>query len=374
MKQSSGENMITKKQRVALAGKGIAFLIAFNSLAVCAQEEEQPPVSSGTTIYGRIDLSVDRVTAGKNSNVTYGGPGAKVIRMTDNTSRLGFVGEEDLGGGTVALYGLELGINGDDGTFVSPNFRFSYVGLKGGWGTFNMGRLDSSVPTGSPLYSQLAKNLRWIIHDAGATAIGTRVLNGSNRISNAMTYKSPEFGGVNIATRINFAGPEVGTTSTNTNLKGESDFKQYQLAVNYVNGQFSGGLGVGSDSKNGGFLANDFKGKSQAVVTYDFLKIRPYLAVGQEKFNAVSTTRENVNFWLAGATAGLGAQGRMTLNYMNRDVQVDKAGVLKKLQAEYSYLLSKRSTLYVYMDRDTTNSNRIDSTAKAIGVGMMHKF
>jgi predicted porin len=59
---------------------------------------------------------------------------------------------------------------------------------------------------------------------------------------------------------------------------------------------------------------------------------------------------------------------------MNRDVQVDKAGVLKKLQAEYSYLLSKRSTLYVYMDRDTTNSNRIDSTAKAIGVGMMHKF
>ena len=62
------------------------------------------------------------------------------------------------------------------------------------------------------------------------------------------------------------------------------------------------------------------------------------------------------------------------MNYMNRDVQTDKAGVLKKLQAEYSYSLSKRSTLYVYVDRDTTNSNRIDSVAKTIGLGMMHKF
>jgi len=367
--------MPTKQQTSTLLARGIALFIASTSLAAYAQKDDRPTSSgSSATIYGRIDLSIDNVTAGKNSNVGYGGPGATVVRMTDNTSRLGFTGVEDLGGGAAALYGLELGINADDGTLVSPNFRFSYVGLKGGWGTFNVGRLDSSVPTGSPLYSQLAKNLRWIIHDAGATAIGTRVLNGSNRISNAMTYKSPDFGGFNFATRINFAGPEVGTTSTNANLKGESDFKQYQFAMNYVNGRFSGGVGVGSDSKNGGFLANDLKGKLQGVMTYDFSTIRPYLAVGQDKYNATATARETVNFWLAGATAPLGGQGRVTMNYMNRDVQTDKAGVLKKLQAEYSYSLSKRSTLYVYVDRDTTNSNRIDSVAKTIGLGMMHKF
>lgn len=366
--------MIIERMTSALLASGATLLVATTSFSAFAQEDERPASNgSSTTVYGRMDLSVDRVTAGKNSNVGYGGPGATVVRMTDNTSRLGFAGVEDLGGGSAAVYGLELGINGDDGTLVSPNFRYTYVGLTGGWGTFNMGRLDSSVPTGSPLYSQLAKNLRWIIHDAGATAIGTRVLNGNNRVSNAMTYKSPDFGGFNFATRMNYAGPDVGTTSSNPNLKGEADFKQYQLAINYVNGRFSGGVGLGSDSKNGGFLANDFKGKSQAVITYEFPAIRPYLAVGQDKYNATATTRETVNFWLAGATAPLG-QGRVTVNYMNRDVQTDKAGVLKKLQAEYSYLLSKRSTLYVYMDRDTTNSNRVDSIANTIGLGMMHRF
>ena len=47
-----------------------------------------------------------------------------------------------------ARYGMELGINADDGSLVTPNFRYSYVGLRGDWGTFNMGRLDSSAPTG----------------------------------------------------------------------------------------------------------------------------------------------------------------------------------------------------------------------------------
>ena len=339
-----------------------------------SQEGDGPAKpQAGTTLYGRIDLSVDNVSAGKNANVGYGAPGATVTKMTDNTSRLGVRGREDLGGGVAALYGMELGINADDGSLVSPNFRYSFVGLTGSWGTFNMGRLDSSVPTGSPLYSQFAKNLRWIIHDAGATAIGTRVLNGNNRVSNAMTYKSPDFGGFNIATRVNFAGPDAGVTTTNTNLKSEADFKQYQFALNYAQGKLAGGLGIASDSKKGGFLANDFKGKTQGVITYDFSVIRPYLAMGQDKYNATATTRNKVNFWLVGATAPVG-QGRVTANYMNRAVQTDVAGTLKKFQAEYSYFLSKRSTLYVYVDRDTTNSNRADSVANTVGLGVMHQF
>lgn len=352
----------------------LALVVASVPIVGMAQDEAAPAGKRGETVlYGRIDLSVDSVKAGLNSNVGYGGPGATVMRMTDNTSRLGVRGTEDLGGGLAALYGVELGINADDGSLVSPNFRYSFVGLSGGWGTFNMGRLDSSVPTGSPLYSQLAKNLRWIIHDAGATAIGTRVLNGNNRVSNAMTYKSPDFGGFNIAARANLAGPDVGVTSTNANLKGEADFRQYQLALNYAQGKLSGGVGIAADSKKGGFLTNDFKGKSQGVITYDFSVIRPYLAVGQDKYNATSTSRENVNFWLVGATAPVG-QGRITANYMSRAVQTDKSGYLKKFQAEYSYFLSKRSTLYVYVDRDTTNTNRRDSVANTLGLGVMHQF
>ncbi len=324
-------------------------------------------------IYGRIDVSLDKTHAQVNSNASYGKPGASVQKLTDNTSRLGFRGTESLGAGNNAIYGLEFGINADDGSLVTPNFRYAYVGLQGQWGTFNMGRLDSSAPTGSPLYSQLAQNLRWIIHDAGSTAIGTRILNGNNRVSNAFTYKSPNFGPINVAGRVNFAGPEVPST-TNVNLKGEADFKQYQLAANYTDGKLSGGVGYGWDAKTGGFQVNDYKSKVQGVVSYNLGFMRPYFAMGNEKYNATTTTRDTVEFKILGATASLGTQGRITLNVMERSIQTDKNGSLKKAQGEYSYFLSKRSTLYVFKDHDVSNTNKANSTANSYGFGVMHQF
>jgi len=324
-------------------------------------------------IYGRIDVSLDKTQAQVNSNASYGKPGASVQKLTDNTSRLGFRGTESLGAGNNAIYGLEFGINADEGSLVTPNFRYAYVGLQGQWGTFNMGRLDSSAPTGSPLYSQLAQNLRWIIHDAGSTAIGTRILNGNNRVSNAFTYKSPNFGPINVAGRVNFAGPEVPST-TNVNLKGEADFKQYQLAANYTDGKLSGGVGYGWDAKTGGFQVNDYKSKVQGVVSYNLGFMRPYFAMGNEKYNATTATRDTVEFKILGATASLGTQGRITLNVMERSIQTDKNGSLKKAQGEYSYFLSKRSTLYVFKDHDVSNTNKANSTANSYGFGVMHQF
>jgi predicted porin len=346
--------------------------MTFNGSAM-ADKDKASSTGNPIQIYGRIDVSLDKTQAQVNSNASYGKPGASVQKLTDNTSRLGFRGTESLGAGNNAIYGLEFGINADEGSLVTPNFRYAYVGLQGQWGTFNMGRLDSSAPTGSPLYSQLAQNLRWIIHDAGSTAIGTRILNGNNRVSNAFTYKSPNFGPINVAGRVNFAGPEVPST-TNVNLKGEADFKQYQLAANYTDGKLSGGVGYGWDAKTGGFQVNDYKSKVQGVVSYNLGFMRPYFAMGNEKYNATTTTRDTVEFKILGATASLGTQGRITLNVMERSIQTDKNGSLKKAQGEYSYFLSKRSTLYVFKDHDVSNTNKANSTANSYGFGVMHQF
>jgi len=338
-----------------------------------ADEDDAPPPSNALQIYGRIDVSLDNVREDINSNATYGKPGGSVKKMTDNTSRLGFRGVENLEGGTSAIYGLEFGINADDGSLVSPNFRYAYAGLQGKWGTFNVGRTDSSAPTGSPLYSQLAQNLKWIIHDAGSTAIGTRILNGNNRVSNAFSFKSPNYGPLNFTGRLNFAGPDTPST-TNPNLKGEADIKQYQLATNYLNGNLSGGIGYGWDKKSGGLLVNDYKSKFQGVASYNFGFMRSYFAMGNEKYNNTATTRDTVTFRIIGATAPVGTQGRVTLNIMDRSIQADKNGTLKKTQAEYSYFLSKRSTLYVYKDIDVSNTNKANSTANSLGIGVMHQF
>lgn len=351
------------KSRTLLA---VALAVGALPIATWAQDRS-------TEIYGRIDLSIDSVEAGKNSNVSYGSAGSRVTRMTDNTSRLGFRGAEALPGGLQALWGLEYGFNADDGSLVSPPLRYAFVGLKGDWGVFNLGRLDSSVPTGSPIYSQAARAVRWIVHDAGATAIGTRVLNGSNRVSNAMTYRSPNIANFEFSSRLVFAGPDTPST-TNPSLRGEGDIRQFQFAVDYVAEALRLGVGYGFDEKRGGFVNNDFKNKWQAVASYDFGIVRPYVLYGQDKYQNTATTRGSVNYWLVGATAPLGGSLRATLNYMARDVQSDRAGVLKKIQGDLSYSLSKRSTIYLYADQDTTNSNRTDSKATAVGLGMLHQF
>jgi predicted porin len=328
------------------------------------------------SLYGRVDLAIDHVVMGANSNVGYGTKGATLNKMGDNTSRVGLVGAESLGGGTRALYGFEFGFNGDDGAFATATapMRYAFVGLAGSWGTLNMGRLDSSTPAGSPLYSQLARTVRWIVHDAGPVAIGTRILNGNNRVSNAVAYRSPDVGGVNLALRVNQAGPDgAQNPSTNPRVVTEDDLRQFQAALNGKWGVFSTGIGFGYDKKNGGFLVNDFRNKVQAVASYDLGVARPYVVWGQDRYNGTATTRSSVNWWLVGMTAPMGAFSA-TLNYMERDVQADRLGKLKKMQGDVSYYLSKRTSTYLYFDRDTTNSNRADSVAKAVGLGILHRF
>lgn len=343
------------------------------SAADDAEELGSPSPKSSLSLYGRMDLSVESVHAGTKSNVGYGTAGAGRTQMSDNTSRLGFRGVEDLGGGQQAVFGLEFGINAPNGSMVSPPMRNAYVGLRGPWGTLNMGRLDSDTPTGSPLYSQAARNLRWIVHDAGVVAIGTRVLNGNNRVSNALTYKTPDFSGFNAVARVNLAGPDATNPTTNPALKSPDDFKQYQLALNYKSGPWGLGAGYGWDEKKGGFLTNDFKNKTQAVASYEATTFKTYALVSQEQFNAGPGARSAVKLWLIGATVPFGVH-RVTANLMQRDVQTDPAGRLKKFQADYSHSLSARSTLYVFVDRDVSNSHLPNSQATGIGVGMLHRF
>ncbi|WP_051442945.1 porin [Curvibacter gracilis] len=362
---------------LTLAGAAAWLVLALPACAADDTEEPESPrtgsTSSSLSLYGRMDLSVETVHAGAKSNVGYGTAGASRTQMADNTSRLGFRGVEDLGAGQQAVFGIEFGINAPNGSLVSPPMRNAYVGLRGSWGTLNMGRLDSDTPTGSPLYSQAARNLRWIVHDAGVVAIGTRVLNGNNRVSNAISYKTPDLSGFNAVARVNLAGPDATNPTTNPALKSPDDFKQYQVALNYRNGPWGLGTGYGWDEKKGGFLANDFKNKTQAVASYEATGFKTYALLSQERFNAAAGARSAVKVWLIGATVPWGMH-RVTANLMQRDVQTDPAGKLKKFQADYSHSLSARSTLYVFVDRDVSNSHLPNSQATGVGVGMLHRF
>jgi predicted porin len=171
---------------------------------------------SNVTVYGVMDAAV--------SVEDTGAPGEKsrtVINSGDqSSSRLGFRGTEDLGGGLKALFNIEAGVSLDTGAGDSALFgRRSVVGLQGAFGTVTVGRE----------YSPIAAV-------AGATDILGQGFYGSNlsaftanrltrRLSNSVNYKSNPIGGFTALAAYS-AGEK--TSGPNGDLKG--------LALEYAGG------------------------------------------------------------------------------------------------------------------------------------------
>jgi predicted porin len=89
------------------------------------------------SIYGTVDEYIDHYNAG-------GTTATRLLSGGAWTSKIGFYGREDLGGGLSAHFRLENGFNANDGTFGASNTLFNraaYVGLSSkDWGTVDMGK------------------------------------------------------------------------------------------------------------------------------------------------------------------------------------------------------------------------------------------
>jgi predicted porin len=130
-------------------------LIALAVMAAAGAASAQ----SSVQLFGIVDVNYNYAKADGNGHVS---------RVTDsgyNSSRLGFRGTEDLGGGMSASFWLEAGVNPDNGTGDNTNAnnqvvginsapagtqgltfnRRSTVSLAGGWGELRLGR--DYVPT-----------------------------------------------------------------------------------------------------------------------------------------------------------------------------------------------------------------------------------
>ena len=106
------------------------------------------------------------VRYGSGLNAGYGGDASSSTAVNsgiNTTSRFGFRGDEDLGGGLKATFNLESGINLDTGASASATKLFdraAVVGLQGNWGTVTAGRqmtvLADVVSAVDPLGSRFA--------------------------------------------------------------------------------------------------------------------------------------------------------------------------------------------------------------------------
>jgi predicted porin len=132
------------------------------SLALCAAfvVGGAAHAQSNVQVYGLIDAGVETLNhANANQNSV-----TKVVSGAKNTSRWGFRGTEDLGGGLKAVFGLEGGIFLDTGAADGPLFkRQAFVGLDGSFGRIVIGRSFTTTYDFVILFDPLgyAPNYSW---------------------------------------------------------------------------------------------------------------------------------------------------------------------------------------------------------------------
>lgn len=101
------------------------------ALAVLGAFAGAASAQSSVTLYGKLDLGFAKAAGSADKQVADG-----------SSSRVGFRGVEDLGGGLKALFQFEHRFNPDTGTVTNTAFwhGLSTVGLGGSFGTVNLGR------------------------------------------------------------------------------------------------------------------------------------------------------------------------------------------------------------------------------------------
>jgi predicted porin len=156
---------------------------------------------SGLTLYGIADTGL-RYTSGLSAaNAASTGSGWGVASGVNNTSRFGFRGREDLGGGLYALFNLETGLNLDTGSTANAGKFFdraAIVGLGSAWGQVTAGRQTnlladaiSPVDAAGMRFAAFNPNIATAAlssHGLGLEYGSAGAATGSYRLDNSLKY------------------------------------------------------------------------------------------------------------------------------------------------------------------------------------------
>lgn len=151
------------------------------ALAIGAVMSLPLAAQAAPTVYGQLNLSVDRVDF---EGAGPGGADWEETQLNSNASRLGVKGEEVLGDGLSAVYKAEWAVSGDTAGANDLTGRDRYLGLKSNsLGTIKLGAYDSPLKTSQGKVDQF--------NDLTYTDLAN-FISGDNRLSNVIGYESPK--------------------------------------------------------------------------------------------------------------------------------------------------------------------------------------
>ncbi|MDB5749778.1 MAG: gram-negative porin family protein [Ramlibacter sp.] len=346
-------------------------LIALAVMAAAGAASAQ----SSVTLFGIVDATLQWGRGEVADRFQLGNSGY-------NSSRLGFRGTEDLGGGMSASFWLEAGMNNDNGTGGGSNTnntaagatvgqglmfnRRSTVSLAGNWGELRLGR------DYTPQFWNLTVFDPFGFNGVGTTqlaSVGGVVGPTAVRASNAIGYFLPaRLGGF-------YGQVQYYTGEQPSNAVNDEDGDGLGLRIGFAQGPFNVALGLSRTANAAGDITQHNLGGQ-----WDFGMAR---VMAQYARDGNEGTNVDGRGWLIGALVPVGA-GEIRVSYSR--YLVEQAGPnprTQKVALGYVHNLSKRTAVYTTI---ATVRNRgavtalngsttgLGDSSSGLDIGIRHSF
>ena len=307
---------------------------------------------SSVTLFGIVDATLSRGTgngAGSSSKT-------QLTNSGYNSSRLGFRGTEDLGGGMSASFWLEAGMNNDNGTGQSTNTnnqgggapaagtvpngsqgltfnRRSTVSLAGGWGEVRLGRDYTPQFWNLTVFDPFGTNGVGTTQTLNSSLGGPTIVRASNSIGYFLPGNLGGFYGQLQHSRGENASNSVGGTGTSNRNDGNGT----GIRVGYANGPVNV-AGAYSTTK---FATGDIK-SANIGGQFDFGVAKLMGHYARDRVSGGATGKGG----LIGALVPVGP-GEIRLAYSTyKTTGLADTPKTNKLALGYVHNLSKRTAVY----------------------------
>ena len=391
--------------------KSLLAVAAMTAFAGAAQAQ------SSVTVYGVLDVGyINQKSDGAGTSATTKANNSFIGSSAEQTSRLGFKGTEDLGGGSSAFFTVETGLQPTNATASAWNNRQSFVGLKkNGTGQFTLGTQYTPVfqalaatdvgqtnnMVGSAVYPQQSAAGNGNPGTAGfAGADGTSGTTNSMtvRTSNTIQAQSDKFAGFSLGaayTQNATTTTPTTTTETKNNYTGwgvKLDYTWQKLyiaaAMNRLKSEnlsptttlVSPTPSVWSGASGG---VNTQDNQFYAGATYDFGILKAYLQYVSRK----DTSTLNTNFYAKRSAQQIGVRSYITptiegwASWGNGKTQTwgesRPSANFVAWQAGLNYYLSKRTNVYgIYGANNLSSAAPVNPAlnTNAFALGVRHTF
>ena len=342
---------------------------------------------SNVTIYGQVDLWLGKVTTKDSFEAPTTKESSNLMESGGlAASRIGFKGQEDLGGGLKATFQLEQGFDADTGTTTVEKTAFdrqATIGLIGGFGEVQLGRNTTAYED----TIGIANNN----FDSAFTARPS-FFGYTARGNNTIKYVSPEFSGITGAFSYSLGEDKVGSGTKASSITA--------FTLTYAAGPLTVGFGTQSEKAGSDFTkvgiapsglvfdfidddydAEEFEGlklkNNQLSAVYDLGVVKLMGNLTRAKLSGPDGYSKS-NEYSLGLEYPVSSSLTLAAGFGQAKLKEDGSNVakLKSTGLSLSYALSKRTTGYAGFSNLKFTSNGEAGNVKVNGfaVGVNHKF